>query len=445
MSDPRYRSVPKVPQKASVDTLRKIVDVLRQNQQEIVNKGGITDAQYVARHNVLIGGSTASGGGDTGQVPDHEHSYLTPSDLNGYARVAADEEITGQYNFTQTIKAPSGRDASFTEQYPENAAVQFGSAGNLFVADERYPGTLSWYYDDENGSPVYYGSVGYRSDFAFTPSWYNEIPLDLWHYIQGNIPMQVRGPVRVWYMATSGLLSQGGGQAYFRFYGGSEAQGEYASMYHDRTSFYTDFANTEWWKMGVGIQYGVQINDGKVFRVYNAANDKYAEVLHDGTDAALGGGAGAAKLLYNDIDKLKSADETASGVMAGAQVKGPDSSFYGVGRHEEPWVQVNAAMSSAADWKSRAGKNVYQDATGYTYTTPDSTDTVLAGGSWWMIHNLDPVNNLTLSAGSGTTMRWMGSGAGATGTRTIAPYGSVKLWRGASASDWFLIDFGGVT
>ncbi len=197
----------------------------------------------------------------------------------------------------------------------------------------------------------------------------------------------------------------------------------------------------------------VNLNGGCLFRVYDSGDTKYVGFDHNGTNGRLFATSGevdigvtgtdAVALRYNNVVTVRTQSEDASGQVSGLKVRHYNQTFKDVGAAVETFSVKNTSFSSESDWLDRVGETIFSgDGTAYTYTTPASTATAIPNGAWWNIVNLG-AGNITLAAGSGVTLRWL-NGAGSTGSRTIAQWGSVKLWR-RTASLWYLIDFGGVT
>lgn len=119
----------------------------------------------------------------------------------------------------------------------------------------------------------------------------------------------------------------------------------------------------------------------------------------------------------------------------GAKVRHSDGNFHDIGLNVMPPQTINAAVTFA---RTHVGKTLVKDeATARTWSTPGSSDTTIPVGSTINLMNLG-TNAITVAAGSGVTLsRINGTGAAATGSRTLAQGGIATLWK-RSATSWVI-------
>jgi hypothetical protein len=229
----------------------------------------------------------------------------------------------------------------------------------------------------------------------------------------------------------------------FTFWNG--ARTDNAEFRHDGTDFNTNFTNTGNWNVNLGSGRFKIVNGADFISLEHsgsAGRIRTTDELHLGV-----GGTGLTDLRYAGVTQARTQDYSAAGNVSGLSVRDANNVYRDVGFGEDTFTTQNATLaSSQSAWLALTHRTInHTDSTGYTYTTPPSTATGITSGMWWQINTVG-TGTTTLAPGSGVTLYWVGNGAGATGTRTLAQWSFVKLYR-RTATVWYLIDLGngGVT
>ena len=141
------------------------------------------------------------------------------------------------------------------------------------------------------------------------------------------------------------------------------------------------------------------------------------------------------ELYASDRDVLRTQADNVAPATTGGLVRHSDATLYDIGMNVMPPLTIAAAIEFA---RTHVGKTLVKDeATARTWSTPDSSDTNIPLGSTINLMNLG-TNAITVAAGSGVTLsRINGTGAAATGSRTLAQGGIATLWK-RSATSWVI-------
>ena len=142
------------------------------------------------------------------------------------------------------------------------------------------------------------------------------------------------------------------------------------------------------------------------------------------TNLLVGDPNGDVELYYDGIEVFRTADEDASDNITGAEVRHANDSFYSVGLAVLPPVTVNAARTIGADDWHRA--LIHTEGTARAWTFNSAAD-VPNGAVLWIINT---GGNITLTQGSGVTIRrFGGSGGDATGNFALGDGGFVTVYK----------------
>lgn len=173
-----------------------------------------------------------------------------------------------------------------------------------------------------------------------------------------------------------------------------------------------------------------------------AANSVYLSLIQsdDTRDGYVGIGSGANRDMYvvadggnvrlvsnGSLSAIITQPYNAAPATTGAQVTHADGSLYDVGMNVMPWLTL--ASSGTFD-RNHAGKMLrIGGSTSLTLTTLASTDTTVPDGAVFNLIN-SGTGTITIAPGSGVTLeRYNGTGAPATGSKTLSQGGVATLAR----------------
>jgi hypothetical protein len=203
------------------------------------------------------------------------------------------------------------------------------------------------------------------------------------------------------------------------------------------------FTAAEWLSMGTPIQYIENTAAGSDEKIWRWQYVSGAMTLVSRTDAN-GSGHQAINIRRNgnqvpgvdlcsgNAAQLSTQPNNAAPATTGAQVRHADGTLYDVGLNVMPWVTLGSATLARA----HVGKIVRNNSgSAITWTIPASTDTTIPDNSVINFIN-DAAGTVTIAQGSGVTLqRYDGTGAPATGNRTLSQGGVATLCR-VSGGTW---------
>lgn len=129
---------------------------------------------------------------------------------------------------------------------------------------------------------------------------------------------------------------------------------------------------------------------------------------------------------------LKTQADNAAPATTGAQVRHADSSLYDVGMNVMPGITLGLSETFG---REHCGKRIaHNSASAATWNIPASTDTSVPAGATFLLMNFG-TGVLNINPGSGVTLQFFdGTGAPATGARTLSQGGVATLTRAGGGS-----------
>lgn len=181
-------------------------------------------------------------------------------------------------------------------------------------------------------------------------------------------------------------------------------------------------------------QVRITHNAGNDFSLQSYASGFRVYDHHAGALAFHRAPAGTVELYFNTFVALTTEDSTTAPRTTAARVRHASGGYYDIGLNVMPLLIQSTSVTLS---RAHVGKTLMKNAGAITYTIPANTDTSIPDGATINILNNQP-GNLSIALGSEISLSWLtGTGAPATGARTLAEGGIATLWK-ATVNNWYI-------